>query len=188
MNTFTKIYTGKQLVGIVDGDTFSKRVHSARHFLKYPPGIASSLDAICEAAKAGAVHLLLHDEDTQTQFKTTVNHLLQTGENLNRKHGAQLFLPLIHFAFKPYTASVWVTQGQVVEQHGAADITFDGTKCVRHKGDPRFPDGHERYPICGRRGEVLQKLGDGAVNFYCIGCADENRRKSNAVTVAAKVK
>ena len=185
----TKIYAGKQFVGVVQGDIFSKRVHSKRHFLRHPPGIASSVDAICAAVQANAVHLLLHDEDTQTQFRTTLKHLLQTGENLKRKHGAQLFLPLIHFETKPYRSSGrWVVQGNLPARYGAANTTFEGTVCVRHKGDPRFPDGHERYPMCGRPGAVLQRLGDGSVNFYCAECAEINRRKSNATTIAAKTK
>ena len=187
-NSITKVYAAGHLVGVVHGDTFSKRVHSTRHFLRKPPGISLNVDSIYAAAQAEAVHLLLHDEDTQTQFQTTLNHLLQTGENLNRKHGAQLFLPLIHFMTRPYRATVWTIQGQAVAETGTADIYFPGTLCVRHVGDPRFPDGHERYPICHKPGAVLQKLGDGSQNFYCHECAELNRCKSNAVTIAAQPK
>lgn len=186
-NSITKVYAAGHLVGVVQGDTFSKRVHSTRHFLRKPPGISLNVDSIYAAVQAHAVHLLLHDEDTQTQFQTTLTHLLQTGENLNRRHGAQVFLPLIHFQTRPYRAEVWVVQGNPVAEAGAAEITFTGTSCVKHEGDPRFPDGREKYPMCGNPGAVFQKLGDGSVNFYCNECAEFNRQHGNAATIAAKV-
>lgn len=183
-NQATPIKIGAKVIGYVHRSVFRKNVQSSKHFLRNPPGIASDVDALLQSVAAGADEIRLLDTDTGVKYRTTIKHLLECGENLNRRHGAQLFLPMIHWeTMMPHGSREWRIQHTPCDTVERVD--FHGRVCVRFCGDPKFPDGKERYPMCHRPSAALQQLNDGSVNFYCRDCAKRNQTK-NAVTLATK--
>jgi hypothetical protein len=113
MSKPTPIYSGARIVGSVKGGIFRKNVLGSRHFLRTPPGIAISLDALEQAERAGAIQIEVYDRETGTRYRTMVQHLRRAGFELDRGFGRQLALPLAdwqksrHGSRLPVQLSIW---------------------------------------------------------------------------------
>ena len=88
------VYAGGKAVGHVKGDVFYKSIHGSKHILKRPPSIAISCDALNQAETAGALKIVITDQETGTQYHCTIAHLRRAGFELDRGFGQQLALPL----------------------------------------------------------------------------------------------
>ena len=83
-----------KVIGVVMKDTFHKRVHSSKHFLRKPPAIAFDEDCIDRAKKLGATKIMVHDLDTKKRYMANYDLFERKSIKLNRGFGTQLALPI----------------------------------------------------------------------------------------------
>ena len=90
----TEIRVGEKIVGNVIGDEFIKKVHSTKHFLQKPRGIAFDEDSLEQAQKHGATRVKVIDLDTGIVYQVTIELIYKKGFHFNRGWGNQIGLTL----------------------------------------------------------------------------------------------
>jgi hypothetical protein len=94
MEHFTKIYSGRHVVGRVYGDTFVKRVDGSRHFLRNPAAICFDVGSLRDAQKAGACYVEVIDKETDQKYRALISLVWDKGFRVNRGYGDQIALRL----------------------------------------------------------------------------------------------
>lgn len=94
MDNYTPIRVNNRVIGRVIDNTFEKRVHSSRHFLRTPPGIALDVLSLDRAEEAGASIVVIRDVDTNCVYVQTIKFIRQRAFKLDRGCGKQLCLPI----------------------------------------------------------------------------------------------
>ena len=88
------VYSGSHVIGVVRGNAFRKTISGSKHFLRQPPAIAVSLDALESAEKFGACWLEVLDRETNTTYQASIEHFRQDSFAFDRGYGKQLALVL----------------------------------------------------------------------------------------------
>jgi hypothetical protein len=83
-------------IGTVRGDTFFKKIHDA-HFLTTPRGIASDVDALRQAERAGAKLFCAHHVEANRDYIAPIARFFSRGIKVNRGYSPQLALILADF-------------------------------------------------------------------------------------------
>lgn len=83
-----------QVIGSVEGDTFTKRVKASRHMLRQPPAWALDDAALRDLAARGVTRIVYIDTETGRTYRTTVDTFASKGRPFNRNYGAQVLLTL----------------------------------------------------------------------------------------------
>jgi len=91
-----------RIVGEVRGDTFYKRIHDA-HFLTTPRGIASDVDALRQAERAGARFFCAHHVEANRDYIAPIARFFSRGVKVNRGYDPQLALVILDFNTADYT-------------------------------------------------------------------------------------
>jgi hypothetical protein len=106
-------HDGTAVIGQVKGDTFHKRARSSKHMLKRPRAWACDVDALDQAQAAGAVWVVILDQDTGRTYRAGLTDFYSRGVRVGRGHGDQLALVL----------NLWhVTGGRPGQPTGAAVV------------------------------------------------------------------
>ena len=87
-------HDGAAVIGQVIGDTFHKRARSSKHMLRRPPAWACDVASLDQAQAAGAVWVVIYDQDTGRTYRVALADFLSRGVRVKRGHGDQLALPL----------------------------------------------------------------------------------------------
>lgn len=87
-----------QIIGAIEGNTFTKRVKGSKHMLRKPPAWALDDAVLRDLAARGVVHVVYVDTETGRTYRTTVVTLGSKGRVFNRGYGSQVFLPLGHWS------------------------------------------------------------------------------------------
>jgi hypothetical protein len=95
---YTPIYSslGKK-IGRVEGGIFYKSIRGSKHMLRKPPGLAVDLMALMDAEQAGAIRILITDNETGIKYSTAISHLKRAGFTFDRGAGRQIALALESF-------------------------------------------------------------------------------------------
>ncbi|MDZ4159477.1 MAG: hypothetical protein U1B80_06785, partial [Anaerolineaceae bacterium] len=88
------IYAAGRIIGEVEGSTFKKAIHGSRHFLRQPPAIAISVDALDAAEHAGATQIEVLDKESGVRYRSSVQHFRDVGFTFERGFGRQIALPM----------------------------------------------------------------------------------------------
>ena len=117
-----KIKIGEKIVGVIKGENFIKRVHSAKHFLRKPPAIAFDVDTLTQAQDLGATRVKIIDLDTNSIYIASIELIFEKGFVFNRGYGIQIGLTLNYWntssptqpnlskptkVFKPQSTPTW---------------------------------------------------------------------------------
>lgn len=92
----TPIFVGTRVVGSVIGDTFVKRIKDA-HFLQRPRALASDIDALEQAERAGAQFFEAHHVESGIVYRAPIARFFERGFRVSRGFGEQLALLLSDF-------------------------------------------------------------------------------------------
>lgn len=84
----------KKVVGVVEGETFSKSVDSSKHFLRTPPAIAFDELALSKAEEYGASKVKVKDTLTGITYYSNIEAIRSRGFTFNRGFGNQIGLSL----------------------------------------------------------------------------------------------
>jgi hypothetical protein len=79
-------------IGYVEGKTFFKSVRGSAHFFRKLKGIAVDTFSVEQARQAGAVKIVITDQETGCQYRTTIAHLRAAGRPVDFGYNPQLFL------------------------------------------------------------------------------------------------
>jgi len=79
-----------KVVAYVDGDTLKKIIKGSKHILRNPPAICFDMDVMVRARELGAVNVVVRDRETDTDFHSTVDAIMERGFPINRGHGNQI--------------------------------------------------------------------------------------------------
>ena len=97
-STNQPIYRGDgRPIGHVEGNTFYKTARASKHMLRNPKGWASDVDCLEQAERYGAIHFVIKDCETKTQYTATIQAFWDYGIGLNRNHGEQIALTLSYW-------------------------------------------------------------------------------------------
>jgi endonuclease YncB( thermonuclease family) len=88
------IHVKNKVVGLINGDTFHKRVKASKHFLKRPPAICFDVSTIEDAEAKGAEHVCVTDRETWKVYHARIDTVKDKGFTMNRGFGEQIALPL----------------------------------------------------------------------------------------------
>lgn len=87
-----------EIIGTIEGDTFTKRVKASRHMLRQPPAWALDDAVLRDLAGQGVARIVYVDTESGRVYRTTVDTFTGKGRLFNRGYGAQVFLPLGHWS------------------------------------------------------------------------------------------
>jgi hypothetical protein len=94
----TPILVGRQIVGRVRGNVFSKRLRSSRHLLRLPRAWALDARSLRDAETAGAKFVEIQDRDTGQTYSASTARIRERGFTVDRGHGRQIALLLEEWA------------------------------------------------------------------------------------------
>ena len=83
-----------RVVGVVDGDTFTKRVRGSIHQLRTPRAWCLDLRSLDDAEAAGAVRVEIHDVESGCVYRADIALIRRRGFRVSRGFGVQVALPL----------------------------------------------------------------------------------------------
>ncbi len=83
-------------VGQVIGDDYVKDITN-RHMLATPPAIASDIQALHDAERAGALYCVFMNTDTGIIYRAAISKIWDMGTRFNRGWGEQIYLTLNHW-------------------------------------------------------------------------------------------
>lgn len=89
----TPIYANERVIGQVIGDTFRKQIRN-NHMLNKPPALAFDRTVLRDAAEAGAMRVEVHNSDTHTTYRATLEAVYAHGFGFDRGHNPQFALGL----------------------------------------------------------------------------------------------
>jgi len=84
----------KKVVGVVEKDTFEKKVDSSKDLLRTPPAITFDELALSKAEELGASKVKVEDTLTGISYYSTINAIRSRGFSFNRGFGSQVGLAL----------------------------------------------------------------------------------------------
>nr|MBO2469031.1 hypothetical protein [Bacillota bacterium] len=84
-------------IGRVEGDTFKKRVHRARHFFRAVGGYAIQAEVLDDLLKRGIKCIEIRETDTGNTYRAPLHSFLTHGVRFDAGHGEQVCLPLRYF-------------------------------------------------------------------------------------------
>jgi len=90
---YKPIFAGSKVIGKVRDDTFYKTIKN-KHVLRVPPAIANDIEALEDAAKAGARRVCITNKDNGITYFATIERIFKKGVKMNRGWGDQIYLPL----------------------------------------------------------------------------------------------
>lgn len=85
------------IVGRVENRIFIKEVHGDKHMLRRPMAWAIDADIFDRVIKPNCLSIHILDRDTKVRWVTGVNTFLNNKQDLERGHGKQYFLELVHW-------------------------------------------------------------------------------------------
>lgn len=83
-----------QIIGTIEGDTFTKRAEASKHMLRQPPAWALDEPVLRDFAARGVTRVVCIDTETGRTYRTTIDTFTSKGRPFNRGAGAQVFLVL----------------------------------------------------------------------------------------------
>jgi hypothetical protein len=93
----TPIFAGRQVIGLVEGDTFRKNVRASVHQLRRPRAWAFDVDSLDQAERCGAKFAEIHDCETGRTWRASIATIRARGFRLSRGFGEQVGLLLDDF-------------------------------------------------------------------------------------------
>lgn len=91
---YTKIQSENKTLGIIQGAELRKSVFGSKHFLRKPPAIAIDKRALDQAERAGAIRVVVIDQETGIRYLAAIAHIRRSGFLIDRGAGEQIALPL----------------------------------------------------------------------------------------------
>ncbi len=92
----TVIKVNGRTVGQVIGEDYVKDITN-RHMLAIPPAIASDIQALHDAERAGALYCVFMNTDTGIIYRAAISKIWDMGTRFNRGWGEQIYLTLNHW-------------------------------------------------------------------------------------------
>jgi hypothetical protein len=92
----TVIKVGKRTVGQVIGNEYVKDIETG-HLLQFPPAIASDIQALHDAERAGAEYCVFTCTDTGIIYRAAISKIWDLGKRFNRGWGEQIYCMLNHW-------------------------------------------------------------------------------------------
>jgi hypothetical protein len=83
-----------KVIGIIEGNTFTKSVRGSKHQLKHPPAWAIDADIFERDIKPSCTQIQIIDKETGKKYQVAVSIFDRHKGNINRGHGKQYYLPL----------------------------------------------------------------------------------------------
>lgn len=85
------------VVGRVDNRVFIKEVHGNKHMLRRPMAWAIDADIFDRVIKPNCLSIHIYDRDSKVTWVVGVDTFLKNKQVLDRKHGKQYYLELVHW-------------------------------------------------------------------------------------------
>lgn len=85
------------VIGEVRDNVFQKHVRGSIHFLRDPRAVGFDVSSLRDAERAGAVSILILDDETGDQYRTTFQHFWRKSFAVKRGHGDQRAMRLSEF-------------------------------------------------------------------------------------------
>ena len=93
-NERAQVWVNGRIIGGIVGNTFRKHLCGSKHFLRRPPAIAFDRDALRQADAEGATDLLVIDDETGREYRTSIKNFWAHCFAVRRGHGDQVALGL----------------------------------------------------------------------------------------------
>lgn len=85
-------------VGRIEGSAYIKEVFGSKHRLRFPPAWAFDAKSMDEfIIPCGVTEIIVIDRETNEHWHTTTKNFLEHRGVIDRHHGRQYFLALIHW-------------------------------------------------------------------------------------------
>jgi|GEM_PF-663951 len=86
-----------RIVGEVRDGVFQKHVRGSVHFLREPRAVGFDVSALRDAERAGAKSILIFDDETGAEYRTSFRHFWRKSFSVQRGHGDQRAMRLTEF-------------------------------------------------------------------------------------------
>lgn len=86
-----------KVCGSITGRTLRKTVSGRKHRLDIPPAWALDIDHVETAERSGVTLVELYDRDDGSTWSVALSDFVAKGFRLDRGHGLQIALPLVHW-------------------------------------------------------------------------------------------
>jgi hypothetical protein len=83
-----------KVIGVIEGNTFSKSVRGSKHQLKHPPAWAIDAVVFDNEIKPNCARILITDKGTNTRYQVSVSNFDRHKVGIERGFGKQYYLPL----------------------------------------------------------------------------------------------
>lgn len=78
-----------RVIGEVGGTVFQKHVRGSTHFPREPRSVGFDVSSLRDAERAGAETILVIDDETDTEYRTTFRHFWRKSFAVKRGYGDQ---------------------------------------------------------------------------------------------------
>ena len=82
-----QVFCNGRVVGGIVVNTFRKHLCGSQHFLRKPPSIAFDVSTLQDAERAGAVNVLVIDDETGTEYRASIARIWERGFDVGARAG-----------------------------------------------------------------------------------------------------
>ncbi len=99
-NTDTKrpITLQGRVIGVIEGNTFTKTVHGSKHQVRSPPAWAIDAEVFDREIKPNCRQILIIDRETNNRYRTSVDTFDYKKKAFDRGYGRQYYLTLNYWS------------------------------------------------------------------------------------------
>jgi hypothetical protein len=86
-----------KVIGVIEGNTFTKSVHGSKHQVRSPPAWAIDADIFDNEIQPNCTQILIVDRETNKRYRTSVDTFDNKKKEIERGYGKQYLLTLNHW-------------------------------------------------------------------------------------------